>query len=64
MRTYTGDNCDSTLLVVRTGPGIGHPGLFTTSGNDLLNLAKLMELNPAIAAINESNLLGTSFFAD
>ena len=39
--------------MVRTGPGLGHPGLFSTSGNDLLNLAKLKKLNPAIAAIND-----------
>ena len=45
--------------MVRTGPGLGHPGLFTCSGDDLLNLAKIKELN---SAINESNLLGTSFF--
>ena len=47
--------------MVRTGPGLGHPGLFTCSGDDLLNLAKIREVN---SAINESNLLGASFFVD
>ena len=54
-------NRDSALLVVRTGPGLGNSGLFTSSGDDLLNLAKIKELN---SAINESDLLGTSFFVD
>ena len=47
--------------MVRTDPGLGHPWLFTSSGDDLLNLAKIRELN---SAINESNLLGASFFVD
>ena len=47
--------------MVRTGPGLGNSGLFTSSGDDLLNLAKIKELN---SAINESDLLGTSFFVD
>lgn len=47
--------------MVRTSPGLGHPGLFTSSGDDVLNLANIKELN---SAINESNLLGASFFVD